>query len=41
MTTPHSIAESTDPEVFPANNRHLTVSYASRYRNTLVFPPLP
>ncbi|EAB8533189.1 endoribonuclease SymE [Salmonella enterica subsp. enterica] len=31
MTTPHSIAGSTDPEVFPANNRHLTVSYASRY----------
>ncbi|ECC1898913.1 endoribonuclease SymE [Salmonella enterica] len=31
MTTPHSIAESTDPEVFPANNLHLTVSYASRY----------
>lgn len=31
MTTPHSIAESTDPEVYPANNRHLTVSYASRY----------
>lgn len=31
MTTPHSIAESTDPEVFPANNRHLTVSYASSY----------
>lgn len=31
MTTPHSIAESTAPEVFPANNRHLTVSYASRY----------
>ncbi|HFJ2069002.1 TPA: endoribonuclease SymE [Salmonella enterica] len=31
MTTPHSIAEFTDPEVSPTNNRHLTVSYASRY----------
>ena len=31
MTTPHSIAEFTDPEVSPANNRQLTVSYASRY----------
>lgn len=31
MTTPHSIAEFTDPEVSPANNRLGTVSYASRY----------
>lgn len=31
MTTPHSIAEFTDPEVSPANNRAATVSYASRY----------
>lgn len=31
MTTPHSIAEFTDPEVSPANNRTATVSYASRY----------
>ena len=31
MTTPHSIAEVTDPEVSPANNRAATVSYASRY----------
>lgn len=31
MTTPHSIAEFTDPEVSPANNRVATVSYASRY----------
>lgn len=31
MTTVHSIADQCDPEVFPANNRHLTVSYASRY----------
>ena len=31
MTTPYSIAEFTDPEVAPANNRLGTVSYASRY----------
>lgn len=31
MTTPHSIAEFTVPEVSPTNNRHMTVSYASRY----------
>lgn len=31
MTNPHSIAEFTDPEVSPANNRAATVSYASRY----------
>ena len=31
MTTPHSIAEFTDPEVSPQNNRLGTVSYASRY----------
>ncbi|WP_404947597.1 endoribonuclease SymE [Salmonella enterica] len=31
MTTPHSIAEFTDPEVSPTNNRAATVSYASRY----------
>lgn len=31
MTTPHSIAEFTVPEVSPANNRLGTVSYASRY----------
>ncbi|ECD0240883.1 endoribonuclease SymE [Salmonella enterica subsp. enterica] len=31
MTTPHSIAEFTDPEVSPANNRLGTVTYASRY----------
>lgn len=30
MTTPHSIAEFTDPEVSPTNNRAATVSYASR-----------
>ncbi|EIL1352920.1 endoribonuclease SymE [Salmonella enterica subsp. enterica serovar Enteritidis] len=31
MTTPYSIAEFTDPEVSPANNRLGTVTYASRY----------
>ncbi|EBB6080750.1 endoribonuclease SymE [Salmonella enterica subsp. enterica serovar 4,[5],12:i:-] len=31
MTTPHSIAEFTAPEVSPTNKRRLTVSYASRY----------
>lgn len=40
MTTPHSIAEFTDPEVSPANNRHLTVSYASRYPDYSRIPAL-
>lgn len=40
MTTPHSIAEFTDPEVSPANNRHLTVSYASRYPDHTRIPAL-
>lgn len=31
MTTPHSIAEFTDPEVSPAVSRQLTVSYATRH----------
>ncbi|EAA0697709.1 endoribonuclease SymE [Salmonella enterica subsp. enterica] len=31
MTTAHCIAEFTDPEVSPTNNRAATVSYASRY----------
>lgn len=31
MTDAHSIAQPTEPEVSPANNRQLTVSYASRY----------
>ncbi|AKL13824.1 TPA: endoribonuclease SymE [Kluyvera intermedia] len=31
MTDTHSIADPCDPEVSPANNRHLTVSYASRF----------
>ena len=33
MTTPHSIAEFTDPEVSPENNRKGTVSYASRFED--------
>ncbi len=40
MTTVHSIADPCDPEVSPTNNRHLTVSYASRYLGiTPAFPP--
>jgi len=31
MTDAHSIAQPTEPEVSPADNRQLTVSYASRY----------
>ncbi|MDN4623442.1 endoribonuclease SymE [Pantoea agglomerans] len=31
MTDAHSIAQPTEPEVSPADNRKLTVSYASRY----------
>ncbi|MDW8847659.1 endoribonuclease SymE [Erwinia sp. MMLR14_017] len=31
MTDAHSIAQPSEPEVFPANNRKLTVSYVSRY----------
>lgn len=31
MTDAHSIAQLSEPEVYPANNRQLTVSYASRY----------
>ena len=31
MTDTHSIAQPFEPEVSPANNRQLTVSYASRY----------
>lgn len=40
MTTPHSIAEFTDPEVSPANNRAATVSYASRYPNYTRIPAI-
>lgn len=31
MTAAHSIAQPSEPEVSPENNRQLTVSYASRY----------
>lgn len=31
MTDAHSIAQPSEPEVSPANNRQLTVGYASRY----------
>lgn len=31
MTKTHSIAQSSEPEVFPTNNRQITVGYASRY----------
>lgn len=31
MTNAHSIAQPTEPEVFPSNNRQITVGYASRY----------
>ncbi|WPG21426.1 endoribonuclease SymE [Kosakonia cowanii] len=31
MTDTHSIAQPFEPEVSPANNRQLTVTYASRY----------
>ncbi|EKW5591432.1 endoribonuclease SymE [Raoultella planticola] len=40
MTTPHSIAEFTDPEVSPTNNRHLTVSYATRHPDYQRIPAL-
>lgn len=40
MTTPHSIAEFTDPEVSPANNRAATVSYASRYPECTRIPAI-
>ncbi|ECE6262346.1 endoribonuclease SymE [Salmonella enterica subsp. enterica] len=41
MTTPHSIAEFTVPEVSPTNNRHMTVSYASRYPEYTRIPAIP
>ncbi|MCE9896933.1 endoribonuclease SymE [Raoultella terrigena] len=40
MTTSHSIAEFTDPEVSPTNNRHLTVSYATRHPDYQRIPAL-
>lgn len=40
MTTVHSISDPLDPEVSPSNNRHLTVSYASRYPDYTRIPAL-
>lgn len=40
MTTPHSIAEFSDPEVSPTNNRAATVSYASRYPDYTRIPAI-
>ncbi len=40
MTTPHSIAEFTDPEVSPENNRKSTVSYASRFEDRQRIPAI-
>ncbi|EOU7300773.1 endoribonuclease SymE [Citrobacter freundii] len=40
MTDTHSIADPCDPEVSPTNNRHLTVSYASRYPDHAHIPAL-
>ncbi|ECI5564371.1 endoribonuclease SymE [Salmonella enterica subsp. enterica] len=40
MTTVHSISDPCDPEVSPTNNRHLTVSYASRYPDYTRIPAL-
>jgi len=40
MTDAHSIAQPSEPEVSPANNRQLTVSYASRYPNYSQIPAI-
>lgn len=40
MTTAHCSAEPCDPEVSPANNRRLTVSYASRHPDYTRIPAL-
>ncbi|QLN17778.1 endoribonuclease SymE [Escherichia coli] len=40
MTDTHSISESFEPEVSPANNRHVTVGYASRYPDHAHIPAL-
>ncbi|MFH0476254.1 endoribonuclease SymE [Kluyvera ascorbata] len=40
MTIVHSISDPCDPEVSPTNNRHLTVSYASRYPDYTRIPAL-
>ena len=40
MTTVHSIADPCDPEVSPTNNRHFTVSYATRHPDCTRIPAL-
>ena len=40
MTDTHSISESFEPEVSPANNRHVTVGYAGRYPDHAHIPAL-
>ncbi|ARI62536.1 endoribonuclease SymE [Salmonella enterica] len=40
MTTAHCIAEFTDPEVSPENNRKGTVSYASRFEDHQHIPAI-
>ena len=40
MTIAHCSAEPFEPEVSPANNRRLTVSYASRYPDYTRIPAL-
>ncbi|MQI37785.1 SymE family type I addiction module toxin, partial [Escherichia coli] len=40
MTDTHSISESFEPEVYPANNRHVTVGYASRYPDCSRIPAI-
>lgn len=40
MTIEHSISDPCDPEVSPANNRHLTVSYATRHPDYQRIPAL-
>ncbi|WP_421355630.1 endoribonuclease SymE [Pseudocitrobacter faecalis] len=40
MIDTHSIAQPFEPEVSPANNRHVTVGYASRYPDHTHIPAL-
>lgn len=40
MTDTHSIAQPFEAEVSPANNRQLTVSYASRYPDCSRIPAI-
>jgi toxic protein SymE len=40
MTIEHSISDPCDPEVSPTNNRHLTVSYATRHPDYQRIPAL-